>query len=684
VNDSRDAFVEKFRANLRARVQSLLGMLEILRQMPHNGDASTQVLGELHTLKGEARLLGLVPLAELAHALETLLGSVNERTIAAAEESLGEMGRALMDHVSRESADALLETTLGRLERVINTSESTEQVEPVVTQAECPTREVGVPVAFGGSERWVQVDAGLIDDLCDAMASISGGFGRIFAQVSQLGSVDRSTSGFGSARQRVSMLIEECTRFRAAVDNATVHTWELRMVPAQPLLRELATHARQLALTVGKVVTVNVDAAGVQIERDALDKVWDAMLHLVRNAVDHGLETAEERGAKSSTGTITISACTVGTSVTLAVTDDGRGIDVERVRRSAITRRLLEPEHAEKMPDDEVVQLVFEHGFSTSEKVGSLSGRGVGLDVVKARAESLGGRVEVQTTKGLGTRFAITLPFTLTKERLIIFELAGGLYALPTQSIISIVGRRDLADATEGSERIARVDGQPVRLRSLAELLGRESEPCGAALIVTLRDQRYGLLVARVVGERELIRRPAEPLLARTTAIGASAMMDDGRVVLMLDLAHVARRLKRSSRGDEATSALRLEPNALPRVLVVDDSPVIREMVSEILVSAGLTVITACDGEDALLRIAEGEPDLVVSDVEMPRMDGFSLLGQIRKRSQRVPVVMLTSRASVQDRQRATTLGANAYVLKADFKSDVLLDVVQRFVPIHR
>lgn len=161
-------------------------------------------------------------------------------------------------------------------------------------------------------------------------------------------------------------------------------------------------------------------------------------------------------------------------------------------------------------------------------------------------------------------------------------------------------------------------------------------------------------------------------------------MLEDGRIVLMLDLVQVGRHIRRVTHGSEGGGSSNLGTNPIPRVLLVDDSPVIREMVSEILVTAGLRVTTATNGEEALQRISEEEPDLVVSDIEMPRMDGFTLLEQLRKRTQRLPVVMLTTRASVQDRQRATTLGANAYVLKADFKSDVLLDVVQRFVPLHR
>jgi chemotaxis protein histidine kinase CheA len=684
VSDPRDGLLEKFRGNLRARVQKLRDMLTILIDVPDSKEASSQVLGELHTLKGEARLLGLVPLSELAHVLETVLVEVDSRTIAQSELGLEAMARSLSDQIASADADALLEATINRIQgnEELPPGQVADGPAVAVTEAEPVANEL--PASLGSSGRWVQVDATLIDALCEGMAALAGDFGRIFAQVNHLMTETSALPESGTMRQKGSLLLEECARFRSAVDNATVHAWELRMVPAQPLLRELANHAIQLAAAAGKGVHVNLHAAGVQIERDALDKIWDAMIHLVRNSIDHGLESSSERGTKGPEGQLTIGARTVGTNVTLTVEDDGRGIDVARVRSTAVARRLLDASQAQAMSDDDVMQLVFERGFSTRESVSSLSGRGVGLDVVKARAESLGGRVDIHSRMGLGTRFTITLPFTLTKERLMVFDLAGGLYALPTLAIRVVLGWRDLPDATQGTAQVVRVEGQPIPLRSLAALLGREPEPCGAALVVMIQDQLYGLLVSSIVGERELLRRPAEPLLARTTAVGASAMMEDGRAVLMLDLIQIARHIRRSAAGADMSPSSRLAPNAVPRVLLVDDSPIIRDMVTEVLVSGGLRVSTASNGEEALRKIEESEPDLVVSDVEMPVMDGFVLLTEIRKRTQRLPVVMLTTRASVQDRQRATTLGANAYVLKSDFKSDVLLEVVQRFVPLHR
>ncbi len=700
MSDERDGFVEKFRASLRARVYRLKEMLGVLRHVQQEADALAQVLGELHTLKGEARLLGLLPLSELAHVLETVLSGPTEGRLPAVERSLDTMARALSDKVPRQEADALLQEALERLQQETGVrgeegSSSPEEpgtadpargehTEHAPAAASLPSGDAAPLAASAEASRWVQVDGELIDELCETMAAISGDYGRLFAQAKHLVEVMKRDSSLGTAVRSGASLIEEFARFRVALDNATVRTWQLRMVPAYPLLRELAEHARQLASAADKPVEVSVDASGVQLERDALDKVWDAMLHLVRNSIDHGLESAEERGDKDDVGSLTIGARTVGTSITLTVADDGRGIDCERVRRAAVARRLLTPQEAEAMSDDDLVQLVFEQGFSTRESVSSLSGRGVGLDVVKMRAEELGGRVEVHTQKGAGARFSITLPFTLTKERLLVFELTGALYGLPARAVLAVVGQRDLPKGHGDAAKVFRFNEQPAPLLSLSELLGREPEPTSAALVVELQDQVYGLLIPKVLGERELLRRPAEPLLARTTAIGASALMEDGRAVLVLDLAHIARSVRRAPSTSEGVSPQSLATRSLPTVLLVDDSPVIRDMVSEILASAGLRVVTAPNGVEALAALSRAEPDLVISDIEMPQMDGFTLLEQIRKRSQRLPVVMLTTRASVEDRQRATTSGANAYVLKADFRSDVLLDVVQRFVPLHR
>jgi CheY-like chemotaxis protein len=364
--------------------------------------------------------------------------------------------------------------------------------------------------------------------------------------------------------------------------------------------------------------------------------------------------------------------------VILRVEDDGRGIDPDRVRRAAIVRGVADRASLHGATDQQIFDLLFEHGFSTREEATVTSGRGVGLDVVKRRVESLGGNVELSTELGRGTRFSLSVPFAITKEKLLIVELEGVPYGLPSRIVRAVLGGDALP--APGTGDIARHNNEALPFRSLSLALGlgtAQSEAFG--LVLELAGKRWAVGVARVVGERELIRRPAEPLLART-GIGASAVLEDGRVVLLPELNYLQRALRVVHPGADAKEPSVERETRRDRVLVVDDSPVVRDLVSEILSDAGLSVETAEDGAAAWEIIQRKEPDLLVSDVEMPRMTGLELLSHVRTRSQRLPVVLLTTRGSLEDRRRATTLGANAYLVKTDFESDKLLDVVRRFV----
>ncbi|HEY0466118.1 MAG TPA: response regulator, partial [Polyangiaceae bacterium] len=352
----------------------------------------------------------------------------------------------------------------------------------------------------------------------------------------------------------------------------------------------------------------------------------------------------------------------------------GRGIDPDVVRAKALKRGLLSVERAGRASDAEVLELLFEHGFSTRDRVDKLSGRGVGLDVVRRKLASLGGRVEISSQLGLGTRFAVSVPFAITKEPLLIVGFESGLYALPSRIVRAVLSDADAPDVQ--GPNVLHYDGEAMPLLGLSEVLGMKADvEHPLRLVLELGGQRYGLAVPQVLGEWELIRRPAEPLLASTGVIGASALLEDGRLVLVLELEFLHRRL-RQRQG--VVSTITRPRAATKRILVVDDSPVVRELLSEILASAGLAVQTAEHGIAALAAIEQNMPDLVLSDVEMPRMGGFDLLAEIRHRSQRVPVVMLTTRGSVEDRRRAASLGANAYLIKTEFQGDALLEVVLR------
>jgi CheY-like chemotaxis protein len=302
----------------------------------------------------------------------------------------------------------------------------------------------------------------------------------------------------------------------------------------------------------------------------------------------------------------------------------------------------------------------------------------VGLDVVRRRIESLGGSVSIESQLGQGTRFTLSVPFAITKEKLLVVELCGAPYGLPARVVRAVLSSEALPKP--GQDSVVRHEGETLPFRSLCDALGLPRDQSEAfVLLLELSGRRFAASVGRIVGERELIRRPAERLL-HNTGIGASAVLEDGRIVLLPELNFVSRAL-RARVGQVVPGSIEEAPRRR-RVLVADDSPVVRELVSEILGSAGLLVEEAGDGAAAWDSIQQGEPDLLITDVEMPRMNGFDLLSEVRRRSQRLPVVMLSTRGSVEDRKRATRLGANAYLVKTEFHSESLLEVVRRFVSI--
>jgi len=309
--------------------------------------------------------------------------------------------------------------------------------------------------------------------------------------------------------------------------------------------------------------------------------------------------------------------------------------------------------------------------------VTALSGRGVGLDVVRSKVEALGGGLRVDTWKGVGTRFQLTLPFAITKERMLVVEAADLLIGIPARVVRTVVALA--SNGAAGLPDALKHDGENLPLRSLAAVLGLRKDDEPVALVMEIGAKEWGIAIPRVLGERDLIRTPADPLLLRTSLFGATASLDDGRLVLVPQFDRLARLLRATAVDAPRPVA---QASRRRRVLVVDDSPVIRDLVSEVLTSVGLEVTVADDGALGLRSIEIAEPDLVLSDVEMPVMDGFELLKQIRTRTQRLPVVMLTTRGSIEDRKKASSLGANAYLVKSEFEGGALVEVIQRFLDL--
>jgi two-component system chemotaxis sensor kinase CheA len=406
------------------------------------------------------------------------------------------------------------------------------------------------------------------------------------------------------------------------------------------------------------------------------------LLHLVRNAVDHGVETPEERLAagKPPQARILLHAIQLGSEVVIAVTDDGHGIDVDRVRSQA-ERQGVE---TAGLNDEEALQLVFRSGLSTARFVSDVSGRGVGLDVVEASVGAVRGRIDVRSVPGKGTEFRLIVPISLAVLPCLVVAAAGQHFALPLHSVI-LAQADPGGDTVHAEERSAVWVGEmPVVVSSLAGVLGMPSTaPIGPVVVLESGAHRYGFQVDALVGQRDVVVKDLGQLLGRLGVVRGAGVDPDGSVLIVLDAAGLMERAWQNG------PAAALPPGgALPEpppgggILVVDDALTVRELQRGILERAGYRVRLASDGTEALAALIDEPADLVLTDVEMPRMDGFGLTEAIRSHPAlaNTAVLILSSRSSDEDRLRGMESGADGYIVKSAFEERGLLTAVERLL----
>ena len=480
----------------------------------------------------------------------------------------------------------------------------------------------------------------------------------------------RTAGADASSARGMRTLVTDFDRCRVQLDEITDWAWGLRLVPIEPLLAELLAHARTLAAAQLKRLRVSIDGGRVQLERSILDALGEPLLHLVRNAVNHGVEAPIDRGEKGD-ASLAIRAESSGPNVVLTIEDDGRGIDREAVRKAAVARGLVTDEEAQALDEKDLLGLIFRHGFSTRSDVSDVSGRGVGLDVVRSAVEAVGGTVTVASEPGVGTSFSLTLPATISKERNLVIETADGLYAIPSRQIAGLVRLSpSLVQRVAGGDAVLH-EGRVTPLHSLRSTLGTasvdEEEPIG--VVVDDGGGQSVFAAPRLLGEFSLLRRPIDRVVASSSLVGASATFEDGRLILILSVPALLRR----KRGRASVSPGARGAGHRTKVLAIDDSTIVRDLLTEVLGHAGFDVRVAPEGEAGLAALATDPPDVVLLDVDMPGMDGFEVLRRIRDRSAEVPVVMLTTRASAEDRSRASSLGASGYAVKAQFQEATFL-----------
>jgi chemosensory pili system protein ChpA (sensor histidine kinase/response regulator) len=475
-----------------------------------------------------------------------------------------------------------------------------------------------------------------------------------------------------------------------------------RMVPFDRLVPRLRRIVRQVAGELGKQVEFVVGNAEGEMDRTVLERIVAPLEHMLRNAVDHGIELSDVRRAagKSDTGTIRLNLGREGGDIVLTLDDDGGGIRLEAVRRKAIERGLMDVDS--DLSDHEVLQFILEAGFSTAEKVTQISGRGVGMDVVHSEVKQLGGSMSIDSTLGQGTRFTIRLPFTVSVNRALMVYSGEDLYAIPLNTIEGIVRVSPFELEAYYAPDAPRFEyaGQAYELKYLGDLLNNGQHPklVGQSLplpVILVRSSEHAVAVQvdSLAGSREIVVKSLGPQFAGVHGISGATILGDGRVVVILDLlatirvlhAHLQSQLVPRLASRQTTANEDVEVDRPTLVMVVDDSVTVRKVTSRLLERNGMNVVTAKDGVDAIAQLQEHKPDIMLLDIEMPRMDGFEVATLVRhdERLKDLPIIMITSRTGEKHRERAMTIGVNQYLGKP-YQESLLLDTIAQLVDSHR
>ncbi|HYO57333.1 hybrid sensor histidine kinase/response regulator [Archangium sp.] len=694
-------FLEELEGHVAALNRDLLA-LEKAPSPARFGERMTSLLRTVHSVKGASRAVSEGIIEAACHRLEEVLAEVQRQGGASPElmelcfttvDALDDAGRRLAQ--KQALRDSPLEALLSRLEAVAHAPGSPETPRAPVPEAPPPTPppEAAPPGTEGLP---VRVSAQKLDALLARSGELRVAGLRMEGRVEMLEAVRdelhqlrlRLTGVDEATARRLETRLGQLGRALAA-DRRTLlqatggldeEVRRARTLPFAEACAGLERNARDLARAAGKRVRLEVQGGALELDRSLLQSLREPLLHLVRNAVAHGVETSAARleAGKPEEGRVTLSARLRGGRVQVVVEDDGRGLDLGSIRARARARGLPVVEDAGD------AWLIFMPGLSTAESVTAVSGRGVGLDVVRSQVEALRGNVDVAFEPGLGTRFVLDVPLTLSTLRVLLVTAGGQSFAVAGESVERLL-RLEPGDVREMEGR--RMWAAPralVPLATLTAVLGlAASAPRQhpGAMVLAAGESRAVLVVDEVVAEQEVLIRGLGPRIRRARHVSGVAVLPDGRLAPLLN----ATSLVRAAEGRTAPTGLfppPVEKKARRRVLLAEDSMTTRALEQSILEAAGYAVLACVDGQEAWERLQAEGADAVVSDVEMPRMDGFALTEAVRgsPRFRRLPIVLVTARSRPEDKTRGLQVGASAYLVKSAFDQTHLLETLRQLL----
>lgn len=714
-----DELRETFRQEAAELLGELANILEAQRSKQAQPGALVAARRVAHNLKGAAITVGAHPIAGPCHALEDELEAASKSPIPPSAEQI-ETWLSIVAELETATDDPQLiqfgfseppivtahEPKAGPSAVDISTGATADPTGVAAPAEEQPHPAAGPAVAgaaahAGSNVPTIRVDTRRLDDMMAHVREVAQTQVRLAEQARALqelcdGNMNGSGRGIGASLLHdfsvaVRQLRQDMQEFGHLVDSLSSSLNHVRMAPLSGMVPLWQRTVRETANRLSRPTHLEIDVGETEVDIHLSELIKDPLLHILRNAVAHGIETAELRQAagKPSVGKIRLEARADGSFVELWIIDDGRGIDPTRIARQAVERGWITEAAAEAMSDTERRALVFLPGFSTAEVVTTIAGRGMGLHSVQRNLEELGGSVTVTSATELGgTAFKLRIPATVLSVKGLLVRSGGVTYALPLFDVALVASvAASTLEQSEGQPIFREPLGRPIRVRILDSLLGR---PCGAPqaklFLVVLRrtGQEVALIVDSVLGERDFVTCPMPWNLNGIPGINGALILPDGTVALSLDSTVLFAAAQRSHGERTELKVAQIVAQNAPRrrILVVDDSVAVRTLESHTLGSAGYEVSVCADGMEAWEFLQKKQYDLVVSDVQMPNMDGFELTTRIRASTtlHHLPVILVTGLSSPTDVSRGAEVGADSYIIKGEMDQNQLLTAVRRLI----
>lgn len=647
-----------------------------------------------HNLKGDSRALNLISLQQSAAVLEETLQQLREDPAQIKQEAI-EQGLHQLD-ILRESFN-----TWRNKEFQDSSSHPgpADKPEPAATEDATDPHKGATAAPWLDEAQSIRLPAERLDRMLNLVGEVrvlQRANGEMQQQLrtlrTHLDEISRRLQGefrpalenyASQTRQIETRLQQHLTREQLLTQSLEEDISQARLLPLTMLADALRRPIRDLARSLSKDIRYQADVGNILLDKTVIESLRAPVLHLIRNAADHGIELPEERRrrGKPAQGVISLRAGRQGEKVLLQISDDGAGPDYERIRQRLLAQGLLPAAEIQELSPQSLLQWLFHPGFSTAS-VGDISGRGVGLDVVRDSVQRIQGRIEIEAQPGAGTTFSLILPVTLSTIHVLTVSCLGQYLGLPSSCVLR-TGRVKVSDLREvNGMLVLLLDGEPLRWVTLADFLGlgrprtQIHHDFENYVIVQQHNRRFALRVDFIEEEREVLLKPLNFPLAGMPGILGGTIRPDGSVQLVLEMS-----LDLPERATVATqqgSPIRSVAKA-PRILVVDDSPTTRAIMRNVLTAAGYLVQTAVDGMDAMNQIREQRPDLIVSDFDMPRLNGVDLTRQVKARWN-LPVILVTGREQEHHRREGLEAGADAYVIKSSFQGEGLLKVIRQLV----